>query len=100
MVAVREKLEVAGGMIASLREKGKARAELVGKIDALSREMGDLEREARTLLAKSRARREQARRLLRTYAHVRGPPSEDLLATAAEANLEELLKRGKITLGG
>jgi uncharacterized coiled-coil DUF342 family protein len=100
MVAVREKLQVAGGLIASLREKGRARAELIQKIDALSREMDELEREGRAIVARSRSRREQARRLLRTYSHGRGPPSEDLLATTAEAQLEELLKRGKITLGG
>jgi len=100
MAAVREKLQVAGGLIASLREKGKARAELIQKIDALSREMDELEREGRAVVARSRSRREQARRLLRTYSHSRGPPSEDLLATTAEAQLEELLKRGKITLGG
>jgi uncharacterized coiled-coil DUF342 family protein len=100
MTAVREKLEVAGSLIASLREKGRARAEAIAKIDALSREMNELEHEARQLLAKSRSRREQARRMLRTYAHARGPPSEELLANAAEAQLEELLKRGKVTLGG
>ena len=100
MTAVREKLQVAGGLIASLREKGKARADLIQKIDALSREMDDLEREGRAIVARSRSRRDQARRLLRTYSHGRGPPSEDLLATTAEAQLEELLKRGKITLGG
>ncbi len=100
MAAVRDKLQVAGGLIASLREKGKARAELIQKIDGLSREMDELEREGRAVVARSRSRREQARRLLRTYSHSRGPPSEDLLATTAEAQLEELLKRGKITLGG
>jgi len=98
MVAVREKLEVAGGLIATLREKGHARAELVAKIDALSREMDGLEREARQLIAKSRSRRDQARRMLRAYSHTRGPPSEELLATTAEAHLEELLRRGKVTL--
>jgi uncharacterized coiled-coil DUF342 family protein len=100
MTAVREKLEVAGGMIASLREKGRARAELIAKIDALSREMTELEREGRALVAKSRSRREQARRMLRAYSHTRGPPTEDLLATTAEAQFEELMRRGKITLGG
>jgi len=98
MTAVREKLQVAGGLIASLREKARARAEAVGKVDALSREMDELDGEARQLLAKSRSRRDQARRMLRAYSHTRGPPSEELLATAAEAHLEELLKRGKITL--
>jgi len=100
MTAVREKLRVAGEMIATLREKGRARAELLAKVDALSREMNELEREARTLLAKARSRREQARRMLRAYSHARGTPSEELLATTAEAHLEELLKRGKVTLGG
>ena len=98
MVAVREKLEVAGGLIATLREKGKARAELVAQIDALGREMDALDREARQLVARSRSRREQARRMLRAYSHTRGPPTEDLLAATAEAHLEELLKRGKVTL--
>ena len=98
MTAVREKLKVAGGLIASLREKGRARADAVAKVDAISREMDDLEREARQLLSRSRSRRDQARRMLRAYAHTRGPPTEELLATAAEAHLEELLKRGKVTL--
>lgn len=98
MAAVRAKLEVAGGLIATLREKGKARSELVAQIDAISREMDGLDREARQLLARSRSRRDQARRMLRAYSHTRGPPSEELLATTAEAHLEELLKRGKVTL--
>ena len=98
MVAVREKLQVAGGLIATLREKGRARADLIAKIDAMSREMDGLEREARQLIARSRSRRDQARRTLRAYSHTRGPPSEELLATAAEAHLEELLKRGKVVL--
>lgn len=100
MAAVREKLQVAGSLIASLREKGRARADAVEKVDAVSHEMGELEREARRLLARARSRRDQARKMLRPYSHGRGPPSEDLLATTAEAQLEELLKRGKITLGG
>ena len=43
MTAVREKLQVAGGLIASLREKGRARADAVEKVDAVSREMNELE---------------------------------------------------------
>ena len=81
MAAVREKLQAAGALIASLREKGRARAETIQKVDAVSQEMDELEREARSLVAKSRSRREQARRMLRTYSRGRGAPSEDLLAT-------------------
>ena len=98
MAEVRSKLEMAGGLIASLREKGKARADLVAQIDAISREMDGFDREARQLVARSRSRRDQARKMLRAYSHTRGPPSEELLATTAEAHLEELLKRGKVTL--
>lgn len=100
MIAVKEKLRAAGGLIAALREKGRARADAIEKVDAVSGEMSELEREARSILARSRSRRDQARKMMRTYSHSRGPPSEDLLATTAEAQLEELLKRGKITLGG
>jgi len=98
MEAVRAKLETAGGLIATLRAKGKARAELVAQIDTLGREMDVLDHEARQLVARSRSRRDQARKMLRAYSHTRGPPPEELLAANAEAHLEELLKRGKVTL--
>ena len=99
MAAVRAKLESAGGLIAELRAKGRARADVMEKVDAVSREMMELEREGRKLLAQTRARRDEARRTLRTYSRHR-EPTEDLAASTAEAQLEELLKRGKITLGG
>jgi uncharacterized coiled-coil DUF342 family protein len=99
MAAVRSMLETAGGLIAELRAKGRARAEVMEKIDTVSREMMELEREGRKLLGQTRARREEARRTLRTYTHHRQTP-EDLLTSTAEAQLEELLRRGKITLGG
>ena len=99
MSAVRAMLETAGGLLAELRAKGKARAEVMGKVDALSREMMELEREGRKLLGQTRARRDEARKTLRAYSHHR-PTSEDLVASTAEAQLEELLRRGKITLGG
>jgi chromosome segregation protein len=99
MAEVRSKLEVAGGLVAELRAKGRARAEVMGQIDAVSREMSDLEREGREILEHSRARRDEARKTLRTYTR-RGRTPEELLASTAEAQLEELLKRGKVTLGG
>jgi len=100
MASVRAKLEAAGGLVAELRAKGRARADVMDKIDAVSREMHELEREGRTLLAATRARQEEARRTVRAYAPRRGRPPEDALASVAEAQLTELLKRGKITLGG
>jgi uncharacterized coiled-coil DUF342 family protein len=99
MAEIRSKLEAAGGLVAELRAKGRARAETMARIDALSREMAELEREGRRLLGQARARRDEARKMLRAYSR-RGRTDEELLASAAEAQLEELLKRGKVTLGG
>ncbi len=101
MAEVRQKLESAGSLIAEMRMKGQARAETMTRLDALGREMAVLEKEGRDILARSRARRDEARRTLREFSpRGHGRTSEDLLANAAEAHLEELLKRGKVTLGG
>jgi uncharacterized coiled-coil DUF342 family protein len=100
MASIRTKLEGAGALVAELRAKGKERAAVMDQIDAVSREMHDLDLEGRRLVGASRARRDEARRTLRAYAPRRGGPGEDALARSADAQLEELLKRGKITLGG
>ncbi len=85
MAAVREKLAAAGGILADLRAKGRARADLMEKVYAVSREMDGLEREGRELLQRSRSRRDEARRTLREYGRGRGTPTESVLASAAEA---------------
>jgi uncharacterized coiled-coil DUF342 family protein len=100
MGEVRAKLVAAGGLVAELRAKGKARAEVMEKIDALSREMNDLDREGRRLFGELRARRDEARRTVRAYAPGRARPSTSVVESTADAQLQELLKRGKITLGG
>ena len=99
MAEVRAKLESAGGLVAELRAKGKARAEIMEQIDAVSHEMAEFEREGRRILANSRMRRDEARKALRTYSR-RGMSEEEVIASTADAQLEELWKRGKITLGG
>jgi hypothetical protein len=71
------------------------------KIDAVSREMSELDREGRRLFGEMRARREEARRTVRAYSPAgRGRPGGSQADSRADAQLEELLKRGKITLGG
>lgn len=97
MVGIRERLQAAGGLVAELRAKGKARAETIRELDALSRELDVVDREGRELLARSRARRAEALKTLRQYSSRRRPP-EETLASVAEAHLEELMKRGKVTL--
>jgi uncharacterized coiled-coil DUF342 family protein len=100
MAEVRAKLVVAGGLVAELRAKGKARAEVMEKIDVLSREMNDLDREGHRLLGELRARRDEARKTVRAFAPGRGRPASSMVDANADAQLQELLKRGKITLGG
>ncbi len=100
MGEVRAKLVAAGGLVADLRAKGKARAEVMHKIDSVSREMNELDREGRRILGEIRARRDEARKTVRAYAPSRGRPASSIVDRTADAQLEELLKRGKITLGG
>lgn len=100
MGEVRAKLVAAGGLVAELRAKGKARADVMEKIDLLSREMNELDREGRRLLGELRARRDEAKKTVRAYAPGRGRPSSSSVESTADAQLQELLKRGKITLGG
>ncbi len=97
MGAIRDKLQSAGSLVAQLREKGKARSELMKEVDTVSRELDAVDREGRELIARSRARRAEALRTLRQYSG-RRRPAEDTLASVAEAHLEELMKRGKVTL--
>jgi uncharacterized coiled-coil DUF342 family protein len=100
MGEVRAKLVAAGGVVAELRAKGKARAEVMEKIDTISREMNDLDHEGRRLVGELRARRDEARKTVRAFAPGRGRPSTSAVESTADAQLQELLKRGKITLGG
>ena len=97
MVRIRERLETAGGLVAELRAKGKARAELMAEIDRCSKELDAVDQEARELLGRSRARRAEAQRMLRQYSG-RHRPAGEALASIADAHLEELMKRGKVTL--
>jgi uncharacterized coiled-coil DUF342 family protein len=100
MASIRSKLEAAGTLVAEMRAKGKARAELMEKADAMSREMATLDQDARRIYGESRARREEAQRTLRAYTRPRGRTNDEVASNVADAQLQELLKRGKITLGG
>ncbi|MGA8537301.1 MAG: hypothetical protein WB789_07920, partial [Thermoplasmata archaeon] len=75
-------------------------AELMEKIDGMSREMAAFDEEARRIYGEGRARREEAQRTLRAYTRPRGRTRDEVTSNVADAQLQELLKRGKITLGG
>lgn len=97
MKAIHQHLETAGSLLAELREKGKARAELMREVDEVSRELDAVDNEGRELLARHRARRAEAARTVRQYS-ARRRSGEDALASVAEAHFEELMKHGKVTL--
>ncbi len=101
MESMRAHLVEVGRLLTVMREKARARGEAMGRLDGLQREVVDLEREMDRLVARSRGRQREARATLREYSRPsRANEVEGAYARNAEAQLEELLKRGKITLGG
>ena len=99
MEEIRAELLRAGTIVAQIREKALARRELMEKLDVSGRELDALDREARKILAASRARREEARVAIRTFAPRRSErPATDRADARADQRLEELLKRGKVSL--
>ena len=101
MVELRSKLAEAGGMIAEMRRLGGERTAAMGRLREVGLEIDGLEREGRRLLAETRERRDEARRTLRTYSRPRRGAGEEKVRTdVADAQLEELMKRGRVTLGG
>ncbi len=97
MAAIHKLLENAGGLVAELRAKGLARRDVMAEVEACSKELAEVDREGRELLAKTRARRAEAQKTFRQYARPRRS-ADEALASIAEAHLEELMKRGKVTL--
>ncbi len=98
MVAMRQKLESAGSLVAEIRAKARAREAVMREVIAVGKELDEVDRQGRELLARSRARRAEAVRTLRQYTRPRGAPQEEAIANVAEAHFLELMKRGKVTL--
>jgi uncharacterized coiled-coil DUF342 family protein len=101
MQSIKEQLVEVGRLVAELREKGRQRAEAMDRLDASNREVGEMEREAERLFRRSRDRRQEARSAVRDYNRsVRETVAgEGAYARHADAQLEELMKRGKVVLG-
>lgn len=100
MVEIHALLEAAGGMVAEMRAKGRTRADLMQQLDALGKEIADLEREGQEVFQRLKNRRDEEFRSRREFQARRERPPGDLLTTAADRRFEELMKRGKINLGG
>ncbi|MCI4322224.1 MAG: hypothetical protein L3K18_08655 [Thermoplasmata archaeon] len=102
MTGIRTRLVDVGGLLAQLREKAKARGEAMAKVDAMSEEIRNLERDVNARIRATRDRRVEAKRTIGDYnRQVRDSVSgERGYAQAADAQLEELMKRGRVTLRG
>lgn len=102
MGAIRTQLLTVGQEISEIREKARLRAELFRKVDELSRQMAELDREVRDALVASQARRKEARDTVRDYNRSAREAVSGSAAAAqtAEENLAQLLKGGKIVLSG
>jgi uncharacterized coiled-coil DUF342 family protein len=102
MGSVQSLLVEAGGLYADLRAKAKARGEAMGRLDALSKEIYLLEAEGNRILRESKTRRFEAQKSVKDYNRTvrENVSGRDVLARTADAQFEELLKRGRITLGG
>jgi uncharacterized coiled-coil DUF342 family protein len=100
MGQVKGQLVEVGHLVAQIRAKGKARAELLSKVDTLSDEIREMEKGVMGLLHQSRARKMEARKLLDDHNRsVRQMTrNEEVLSRTAEDNLKSLFKSGKISL--
>ncbi|MCI4329085.1 MAG: hypothetical protein L3J86_05820 [Thermoplasmata archaeon] len=102
MASIRDRLVDVGGLLAQVREKAKERAAVMTRVDAFSEEIRGLEQDVNARLRATRDRRQEAKRTVVDYnREVRqNVAGEGAYARAAEAQLEELMKRGKVTLRG
>ncbi|HZY70104.1 MAG TPA: hypothetical protein VFF67_03895 [Thermoplasmata archaeon] len=102
MASMRGILEEVGQHLAELRARSEARGELMRKVYALSEQLDGVDREIRALDRGYRARRDEARKTIREFTRDdrRETRAEEIHARVADQQLEELLKRGRITLGG
>lgn len=102
MQSIRGRLEGAGQLVAEIRDKSRAREAAMGRLRALSAQVDELGREADRLSRNSKSRRDEARAAISEYRRsVRGPEGEVGAAQqVADRQLEELLKRGRVTLRG
>ncbi|MFZ0891610.1 MAG: hypothetical protein WAN77_04315, partial [Thermoplasmata archaeon] len=79
----------------------RSRAEVMGQVDGLNREIGQLEREGKRILDAGRARRLEARRAMQQYSpRAARARREERVTDVADAQLQELMRRGRVTLGG
>ena len=100
MESLRSQLVEVGRLVGEMREKSRRRGEAMARLDTLMVDLRGLEREAHHLVQASRQRRQEARRAIVDYNREARSKVGESTEKIADAQLEELLKRGRVTLGG
>ncbi len=102
MQALKTGLVELGRLVATIREAAAARGAIRLKLDALSDEVRNLEKEYDSIRQRHRDRRSDARRLLLDHNRSVRRSTQDprALDRAVDDRLETLLEEGKIRLGG
>ncbi len=103
MQSIRGRLAASGELVSQIREKAKARGAAMDRVRTISAEIDGLEREADQLARNSRQRRDEARQAIGAYrqgVRATGSARGASDAQVADRQLEELLKRGRVTLRG
>lgn len=102
MQSMRDQLVEVGRLVAELRETARRRGEVMARLDAAHHEVVGLERQADHLVKRSRDRVHEARSTVRDYNRAvrETVAGEGAYARVADAQLQELMKRGRITLSG
>ncbi|HEV2230647.1 MAG TPA: hypothetical protein VGS18_00465, partial [Thermoplasmata archaeon] len=100
MESIRARLVDEGAVVASLREAARRREAAFERLQAIGKQIDELEQEGDRLLRNSKARRQEARHVLQEYNRsVRGGVDPELAQQrSVDGRLEELLKRGKVVL--
>jgi uncharacterized coiled-coil DUF342 family protein len=102
MDSMRTKLAEVGAEISQIREKARARGALFEKVEEINRQMVALDREIRDTLIATRARRQEARQTIVEYNRSarEAVGGSAVAAQAADDQFQQLMKTGKVTLGG
>jgi uncharacterized coiled-coil DUF342 family protein len=102
MASMKSTLVEVGQEISQIREKARARAELFQQVEELNRKMAAVDREIREALTSSRARRQEARQTLAEYNRTarEAVSGSAVAAQAADEQFDQLMKGGRVTLGG
>jgi uncharacterized coiled-coil DUF342 family protein len=102
MASMRDRLAAVGQEIGQIREKARARAELFRRTDEVNRQIAEVDAEIRATLTDSRARRQEAHQTIQEYNRSarESVAGSVVAAQAADEQFEQLMKNGKVSLGG